>query len=272
MVERIKPFYQLPPEKLRSAQIVLCGENAIRCRNLPQLRKMLKEGGRTIIAMANQELLEGSRGRAKAQILASMEGVEAVFACSEQELEKLVAGEFGAVKQFGEVILSKKKLLPPTEVFAEEVEVKQTSDPLDHQFMLEAQKLLSESTCWWRPTACVFVLNEEVIMTDASSNPWQTNCQKITVDPKEISLAPGEQILFCGAIHAEEIGIARAAKKGILLEGSHLYVTTCPCEECSKAIIQAGVARVVFDSEYYDRKGLLLLQKGKVEVAKIKNE
>ncbi len=272
MVERIRPFYQLPPEKLRSAQIVLLGEEAIRCRNLTYLSRIIKEKPGTIIVMANQELTPGSRGLAKAQILASMEGVEAVFACSEQELEQLVAGEFGQVEQFGEVILSKKKLLPPTEVFAEEVEVKQTSDPLDRQFMLEAQRLLSESTCWWRPTACVFVLNEEVIMTGACFTPWQTNCKELPIRPADIFLAPGEKISFCDGIHSEKIGIARAARKGISLDGASLYVTSCPCEECAKEIIEAGIKRVVFDKEYYDRKGLLLLQKSKVQIAKIKNE
>lgn len=269
MVERIRPFHQLPPEKLRSAQILLVGEEVFRCRNLPQLNRIIQEGQKTIVLMAEQELAEGSRGRAKAQILASIEGVEAVVACSEQELEQLMTGEFGSVKQFGEIILSKKKLLAPKEVFTEEVEVKQTSNPVDRQFMSEAQKLLSESTCWWRPTACLFVLNEEVIMTGASFNPWYTNCQELSVKPSEISLAPGEQISFCDAIHAEKVGIARAVKEGVSLEGSHLYVTTCPCEECSKAIIQAGVSRVVFDSEYYDRKGIQLLKQREVQVTKI---
>lgn len=269
MIERIRLFHQLPPEKLRSAQIVLLGEEAVRCRNLTYLSKIIKEKPGTIIVMANQELLEGSRGLAKAQILASMEGVEAVFACSEQELEQLVAGEFGAVEQFGEIILSKKKLLPKGEIFDREIEVKQTSDPLDNQFMLEAQKLLSESTCWWRPTACVFVLNKKVIMTGVSLNPWQTNCQELSIRPTNILLAPGEQISFCDAIHAEKVGIARVARQGIVLDGVSLYATSCPCEECAKEIIEAGIKRVVFDKEYYDRKGLLLLQKGKVQVAKI---
>ena len=222
-----------------------------------------------IIAMAEQELTPGSRGRAKAQILASMEGVDGVVSCSEQELEQLVAGEFGAVKRLGEIVLSKKKVLAPTEVFAEKVEVKQTSDPVDRQFMLEAQKLISESTCWWRPTACVFVLNKEVIMTGACFTPWQTNCKELSIRPADIFLAPGEKIDFCDGIHSEKIGIARAARKGISLDGASLYATSCPCEECAKEIIEAGIKRVVFDQEYYNRRGLLLLQKGKVEVVKI---
>lgn len=271
MVERIRPFQQLSPEKLRSAQIVLVGEEVVRCRNLPQLNRIIKEGQGTIIVMTEQELVEGSRGRAKAQILASMKRVGAVVACSEQELEQLMTGEFGPVKQFGEIVLSKKKLLAPAEVFVEEVEVKQTSNPVDRQFMSEAQKLVSESTCWWRPTACVFVLNKEVIMTGVSLNSWQTNCQELSIQPADISPALKERISFCNAIHAEKIGITRAAKEGISLEGAHLYTATCPCEECSKAIVQAGISRVVFSSEYHERMGLQLLEKEKIEVAKIKN-
>lgn len=267
MVERPRSLHQLPPEKLRSARIVLLGEEVVRCRNLPQLVELVDKQG-TIIAMAKQELAAGSRGRAKAEILASMKGVEEVFACSREELERLVNGEFGPVKQLGSIILSREKLLP-LERMLEEVELVRTSRTVDHQFMSEAEKLVSQSTCWWRPTACVFALNEKIIMTGVSLNPWHTNCQELSIRPEDISLAPGEQISFCDAIHAEKVGIARAAKEGVSLEGSYLYVTTCPCEECSKAIIQAGVSRVVFGSEYYNRIGLQLLKKEKIEVAKI---
>jgi len=270
MVERIRPFQQLPPEKLRSAQIVLCGEEIIRCRTLPQLAKII-ERQRAVIAMAENELMEGSRGRAKAQILASFEGVEEVVACSREELERLLAGEFGPVSQLGEIVLSKEKF-PGGVIFDKKVEVKETSNPVDRQFMSEAQKLVFKSTCWWRPTACVFVLNREVIMTGVSLNSWQTNCQELSIQPADISPALKERISFCNAIHAEKIGITRAAKEGISLEGTHLYTVTCPCEECSKAIVQAGVSRVVFSSEYHERMGLQLLKKEKIEVAKIKNE
>ena len=36
------------------------------------------------------------------------------------------------------------------------------------------------------------------------------------------------------------------------LEGSKLYVSLFPCNECAKAIIQAGIRTVIYDSDKYD--------------------
>ena len=40
--------------------------------------------------------------------------------------------------------------------------------------------------------------------------------------------------------------------RGGNLEGTTLYVSLFPCNECAKAIIQAGIRTVVYDSDKYD--------------------
>ena len=40
--------------------------------------------------------------------------------------------------------------------------------------------------------------------------------------------------------------------RGGSLEGAKLYVSLFPCNECAKAIIQAGIKRIVYDSDKYD--------------------
>ena len=40
--------------------------------------------------------------------------------------------------------------------------------------------------------------------------------------------------------------------RGGSLEGSTIYVSLFPCNECAKAIIQAGLNRIVYDSDKYD--------------------
>ena len=40
--------------------------------------------------------------------------------------------------------------------------------------------------------------------------------------------------------------------RGGSLEGSTLYVSLFPCNECAKAIIQAGIKTVVYDCDKYD--------------------
>ena len=40
--------------------------------------------------------------------------------------------------------------------------------------------------------------------------------------------------------------------RGGSLEGSKLYVSLFPCNECAKAIIQAGIRTVIYDSDKYN--------------------
>ena len=40
--------------------------------------------------------------------------------------------------------------------------------------------------------------------------------------------------------------------RGGSLEGTKLYVSLFPCNECAKAIIQAGITCVVYDSDKYN--------------------
>ena len=51
-------------------------------------------------------------------------------------------------------------------------------------------------------------------------------------------------------IHAEANAILFAAKEGISTRDCTLYVTTAPCSECAKMIIQSGITRVVYQDEY----------------------
>ena len=59
--------------------------------------------------------------------------------------------------------------------------------------------------------------------------------------------------------HAEAGAIAFAARKGVILEGSTLYVTLSPCETCAKLIINAGIREVYYKEPYRDTSGLELL-------------
>ena len=50
--------------------------------------------------------------------------------------------------------------------------------------------------------------------------------------------------------HAELNAILNHGRAG--LEGAKVYTTLFPCNECAKAIIQAGIHTVVYDSDKYD--------------------
>ena len=70
-------------------------------------------------------------------------------------------------------------------------------------------------------------------------------------------------------LHAEANAITKVAKSGNSSDGATLYVTTSPCMECSKLIIQSGIKRVVFTERYRIQKGLDLLKEVGVVVDQI---
>lgn len=55
--------------------------------------------------------------------------------------------------------------------------------------------------------------------------------------------------------------------RGGSLEGSTIYVTLFPCNECAKAIIQAGIKTIVYDSDKYAESESTLASKKMLEAA-----
>jgi dCMP deaminase len=57
-------------------------------------------------------------------------------------------------------------------------------------------------------------------------------------------------------IHAEMNAIAQAARNGVNISGSTLYVTASPCWECFKVLANCGIKRVCF-GEFYRNENVL---------------
>lgn len=62
------------------------------------------------------------------------------------------------------------------------------------------------------------------------------------------------------AIHAEANALADAARRGVKLEGSVLYVTMAPCLPCSQLLVSVGVLEVIYTETYRDTSGLDFLR------------
>ena len=67
-----------------------------------------------------------------------------------------------------------------------------------------------------------------------------------------------------GFIHAEVNALVKCDFN--FPKKKHMYVTHSPCRDCSKLIINAEIARVVYDVPYRDTSGIDLLKANGVEV------
>jgi dCMP deaminase len=67
-------------------------------------------------------------------------------------------------------------------------------------------------------------------------------------------------------LHAEANAITKVAKSNNSSQDATLYVTSAPCIECAKLIIQSGIIRVVYCNEYSKTEGLELLKRAGIEI------
>lgn len=74
-----------------------------------------------------------------------------------------------------------------------------------------------------------------------------------------------------GLVHAEMNVIAFAAKNGMSTDQCIMIVTHAPCHECSKLIIQSGIKKVIYETEYRLRDGIDFLEECGVKVERFQN-
>ena len=85
----------------------------------------------------------------------------------------------------------------------------------------------------------------------------------------EYQNAHGELVTKEEVIHAELSCILKAAREGVSVVGSTLYVTMSCCMRCSEMIAAAGVKRVVYKKEYRNLSGIENLKKLNLVVERI---
>lgn len=123
-----------------------------------------------------------------------------------------------------------------------------------------AQTWAQNSYCERRKVGALLVKNKMIISDGYNGTPqgFENICEDKNNNTKAYVL------------HAEANAITKVAKSNNSSEGATLYVTTSPCIECSKLIIQAGIKRVVFCDKYRITEGLDLLKRANIEIVHIK--
>ena len=69
--------------------------------------------------------------------------------------------------------------------------------------------------------------------------------------------------------HAEANAIVQAAKNGVKIKGSEIYVTASPCYDCFKLIVNAGILKIFYLEFYRDERILRYAKDSKVELVNL---
>jgi dCMP deaminase len=120
----------------------------------------------------------------------------------------------------------------------------------DAMLMQIADVLGPRSSCLHHHIGCVFVDELHRIITvgyNGSSrgdvNCNEVGCAKLDGDPQSGVLRR------CRGAHSEINAILNCLQPE-RLRGCTLYITTFPCYACMKALVQAGIAAIVYRDEY----------------------
>ena len=116
------------------------------------------------------------------------------------------------------------------------------------EYFIELTRLVAKrSSCLSRQVGAVLVKDNRVIATGYNGNPCSIpNCTQC----KRKNSISGTNLESCYAIHAEMNALLQCAKLGISSNGAKLYVTTKPCSNCMKHILQAGITEVIYLEDY----------------------
>jgi dCMP deaminase len=118
----------------------------------------------------------------------------------------------------------------------------------DVRYLRMAQIWSQNSYCKRKQVGALIVKEKMIISDGYNGTPvgFENKCEDEDFNTKTYVL------------HAEANAITKVAKSNNSSDGSTLYVTTSPCIECSKLIIQSGIIRVVFVEKYRNTEGLKL--------------
>jgi dCMP deaminase len=132
----------------------------------------------------------------------------------------------------------------------------------DKHYLEMASVWSKNSYCKRRRVGALIVKDKMIISDGFNGTPegFENECE----DENNITKAY--------VLHAEANAITKVAKSGNNSMGATLYVTTSPCIECSKLIIQSGIKRVVYLNKYHNTDGLALLERANIEVVNLSED
>ena len=155
--------------------------------------------------------------------------------------------------------------------------------PIEIVYMQTAYQFAKLSYASRRTVGCIIVKDHQVISFGYNGMPhgFENNCEEdqiryyenpdhaMTLMDKGYTCEDGccsKEVTRREVLHAESNAIMKVAKSTMSCKGAELYTTTCPCFDCAKLIIQAGIKKVYYTEDYRDMSGVELLIKADIEV------
>jgi dCMP deaminase len=114
-------------------------------------------------------------------------------------------------------------------------------------FMKIAEQVATRSTCDRKHIGAVIVRDKTILSTGYNGSlRGAAHCDEVGHD-----MDNGHCVR---TVHAEANAVAQAAKNGVALNASELYVTASPCLSCFKLAANCGINTVYYKEFYRDER------------------
>ena len=127
---------------------------------------------------------------------------------------------------------------------------------LDTRYLRMAAIWAENSYCKRRQVGAILVKDKMIISDGYNGTP--AGFENVCEDENNLTKPY--------VLHAEANAITKVAASSNSSRGATIYVTTAPCIECAKLIIQSGIKRVVYSENYRVMDGLDLLKRAGIIV------
>ncbi len=133
---------------------------------------------------------------------------------------------------------------------------------LDKRYMRMALIWAENSYCKRRQVGAILVKGKMIISDGYNGTP--SGFENVCEDEDNVTKPY--------VLHAEANAITKVARSNNSSEGATLYVTSSPCIECAKLIIQSGITRVVYANSYRLSDGTELLKRANIKIVSVELE
>ena len=132
----------------------------------------------------------------------------------------------------------------------------------EQYFMNIATEVATRSTCDRKHVGAVIVRDKTILSTGYNGSiKGLPHCDEV-----------GHEMVDDHCVrttHAEANAIVQAAKNGVSINGSEIYVTASPCYNCFKLIANSGIKTIYFDEFYRDERIINHAKESGVELVEI---
>ena len=129
----------------------------------------------------------------------------------------------------------------------------------DRYFMNLAREAATRSTCPRKAVGAIIVRDKAVLATGYNGSlRGLPHCTEVGC------LMENDHCVR--TVHAEANALLQAARHGVTIEGTDIYVTASPCWMCFKLIVNAGIRRILYGEFYRDTRIVEFAEQAGIEL------